>query len=344
MKHFNRIIRHYKLHHVFFWATYIIVWMQVYKSFYENTLDLFLVTSVYAFSHGSMYYITQYVLIPQLLRKRKIILFILSLAITLAILITLMFLTIQWILGITLVGTFGPSLMSIIFLFGFSNLFMVALLLSIKMIMDNLRNQRIEERKEKERLETELQYLKSQVNPHFLFNTINSVYVLIKKDPEKASQTLIKLSDLLRAQLYDFGAKKIGIEQETEYLENYMDLEKMRKGEKLRFEYEKSNSVKGFSIAPLLLMPFLENCFKHVSSYSGHKNVIRVSLDHSNNEFSAMFFNTKEENQSLNGPGGIGLKNVIRRLELLYADKHKLFIHDRPDSFEVILTLETNDR
>jgi two-component system, LytTR family, sensor kinase len=343
MKQFTLLIRRYKLHHVVFWTAYILFWMQVYKNFYQSTLDLFLVTFVYAVSHGVLYYVTQYLLIPRLLRKKKVLLFILFFAGILAILIVVMFFSIQWILGVALVGTFGPSLLPIIFLFGFSNVFMVALLLSIKMIIDNLKNQRIEERKEKERLETELQYLKSQVNPHFLFNTINSVYVLIKKDPEKASQTLIKLSDLLRAQLYDFGKERITIEEETEYLENYMELEKMRKGEKLHLGYDKGSSVKGFSIAPLILMPFLENCFKHVSSYSGNENTIRVKLNYSNNQFRAMFFNTREENQQPVGPGGIGLKNVQRRLELLYPGTHSLAIYDRPDSYEVNLTLEIHE-
>lgn len=340
MKNIIHYFQRFKLHHILFWILYYVVWVQVYKGFYDNIYDLFQVTLVYAVSHASMYYVTQYVLIPFLLRKRRIVFFILAFTGLLFGAVVFMFFTIQWILDNNLVGNFGPSLASILIAFGFSNIFMVALLVSVKMILDKMRNQHQEERKEKERLETELQYLKAQVNPHFLFNTINSVYVLIKNDPEKASETLIKLSDLLRAQLYDFGIDKIPIEQEISYLENYIELERMRKGDKLKFEYQKSDSLQGFSISPLLLMPFLENCFKHMSSYSGHENIIRVKFDVEENEFLAVFFNTKEENQAIVGPGGIGLKNVRRRLDLLYPKAYKLTIQDRPDSFEVNLKLK----
>lgn len=341
MKKAFHIFLSYKLHHVLFWLVYYIGWVQVYKGFYDRLHDLLWVTLVYAIAHAGLYYTTQYVFIPLLLRKRKIAAFIFSFGGIMIASVFFMFFAIQLILGKEQIRSFGDSVTPILISLGFSNLFMTGILLSVKALMDSFRNQRKEEKKEKERLETELQYLKAQVNPHFLFNTINSVYVLIQKDPQKASETLIKLSDLLRAQLYDFGGKEIGIEEELSYLENFMELEQLRKGKKLHLEYEKSPRLKGFKIAPLMLMPFLENCFKHVSTYSGHQNTIRIKLDYSQNHFQAGFFNTKDEQgQAPYGtPGGIGLKNIKRRLQLLYPGAHTLEIKDRPDSFEVYLKI-----
>lgn len=344
VKKFNRFLQ-LKLHHILFWIVYYIGWVQVYKGFYEDLNDLLLVTLVYAIAHAGMYYFTQYLLIPRFFKKKKIAAFVFSFLVLLLVSVVFMFFAIRLILGKEMMANFGENPFPILAMFGFSNIFMTAVLLSIKALIDNYRNQRIEEKKEKERLETELQYLRAQVNPHFLFNTINSVYVLIKQDPEKASDTLIKLSDLLRSQLYDFGEEKISIEQELNYLGNYIELERLRKGNKLSFELEKDPELSGFKIAPLMLMPFLENCFKHVSSYNGQNNAIRVKLTKEKDLFRAQFYNTKEEIPENPGliPGGIGLKNVRRRLELLYPNAYTLDIKDLPDSFEVTLTLTIDE-
>ncbi len=344
VKKFNRFLQ-WKLHHILFWIIYYMGWVQVYKGFYEDLNDLLLVTLVYAIAHAGMYYFTQYLLIPRFFRKKKIAAFVFSFLVLLLVSVVFMFFAIRLILGKEMMANFGENPFPILAMFGFSNIFMTAVLLSIKALIDNYRNQRVEEKKEKERLETELQYLRAQVNPHFLFNTINSVYVLIRQDPEKASDTLIKLSDLLRSQLYDFGEEKISIEQELSYLENYIELERMRKGNKLAFELVKGPDLEGFKIAPLMLMPFLENCFKHVSTYNGQNNAIRIKLTRENDHFRAQFYNTKEEMAKKKNllPGGIGLRNVRRRLDLLYPNAYTLDIKDFPDSFEVTLTLTIDD-
>lgn len=346
MKAFGRKLLKYKLHHVLFWMVYYVGWIQIYRSYYENLTDLMQVTLVYLISHASLYYISQYLLIPRFWKKRQPVKFVMSFLILLLVSVVFMYLTIKLILGEQMAETFDGSLFPWFIFFGSSNLFWVALLLSIKAMVDNYRGQRVYEKKEKERLETELQFLKAQVNPHFLFNTINSVYVLIGQDPKMASDTLIRLSDLLRAQLYDFGNEHISIEREVEYLENYIELEKIRKGKKLTLEYTKDDRLKGFSVAPLLLVPFLENCFKHLSSHGDQPNLIKIYLLKEEREMIAHFYNT-HDGDTLNNdrqPGGIGLKNVRRRLELLYPDTHRLVINKMPDSFEVILTLEVDEK
>jgi len=150
---------------------------------------------------------------------------------------------------------------------------------------------------------------------------------------------LIKLSDLLRFQLYDCSDEKIPFEKELEYLQNYIALEKLRKGERVKVEYTAEGQLGGFQIAPFLLIPFLENAFKYVSNYADYANTIRVELFRTHDRFTARFFNT-HENLPRNTVGGIGLKNVKRRLELLYPDQYELTIEEKPDTYFVTLSLK----
>lgn len=344
MNSFVSCLSRFKIHHILFWLVYYVGWVQVYRGFYENFGDLLLVTLIYALAHASLFYLTQYLFIPRLLKRDKVYMFVLAFVVLMLVITVGMYGAISWIIGP--ITAFGVDMWPFMGTLALSNIFMTAVLISVKGFLDYLRNVRYQEQKEKQRLESELQYLKSQVNPHFLFNTINSVYVLIKQDPEKASDTLIKLSDLLRTQLYDFGAEKIRIEQEIEYLENYIELERLRKGKKLLFEMKKDNDLNGFYIAPLMLLPFLENCFKHVSSGEAEDRKIRISLKRNQIRFFAEFFNTKDSSGAFKSlaPGGIGLKNIRRRLELLYSGAYTLDINDQPDSFTVNLSLKIDER
>ncbi|MFW5687691.1 MAG: sensor histidine kinase [Bacteroidota bacterium] len=344
MKSFTSKFLKYKIHHLLLWAVYYVGWIQVYKGYYENLSDLMLVTLVYGTAHASLYYSSQYVLIPRFWKKGQPLRFIMAFVGFLMGSVLFMYLAIRTILGDIFDQAFGGNHFPWLVFFALSNIFWVSVMLSIKMLIDNYRNQRANERKEKERLESELQYLKAQVNPHFLFNTINSVYVLIGQDPQKASETLIKLSDLLRAQLYDFSGERIPIEQEISYLENYIELEKLRKGKKLVFTFEKDENLINFNIAPLVLVPFLENCFKHISSFTDQNNIIKVTLGRENGSLVAAFFNTRDQYSGMPvQPGGIGLKNVRRRLELLYPNAHALSISDMPDSYKVTLSLKIDE-
>ena len=194
---------------------------------------------------------------------------------------------------------------------------------------------------EVERLNAELEYLKAQINPHFVFNSINTIYFQIDRSNELARQSLSDFSDMLRYQLYECNGNKIPIEKEIKYIKSYVAMQRMRKDENYNIVFSESPDVKGFSISPLLLIPFVENAFKHVS-HSG-KNEIRINLGRVDNSFRLSVFNTKEK-AAVNGThNGIGLKNARRRLDLLYGGRHELVIQDRPEDFEVHLSLRIDD-
>ncbi len=331
----------YKIHHVFFWMLYYCFWVYTYRSMYQDFNLLLKITAVYMISHATVYYTSQYFFNPKLLKRNKSILFLFSFLSLCTLMSLVMYFSISLIMVNLSESIFSASTSQIISVYFFSNFFAVGIMLAIKGYFDTRKMHRKNELLQKERLESELEFLKSQVNPHFLFNAINSVYVLIKINPDLASETLIRLSNLLRSQLYDFSAEKIDIQQELEYLKNYIELEKIRKGERLDLNFDEGEGLEDFSIAPLVLIPFLENCFKHLSTFTDKPNVVKVRIGLEENFLLAYFYNTtepKEKNQVRN-TGGIGLVNIKRRLELLYPKAHWLETSASNDSYEVKLKI-----
>lgn len=193
---------------------------------------------------------------------------------------------------------------------------------------------------EVEKITTELEYLKAQINPHFLFNSINAIYFQIDKQNTGARETLSKFSDMLRYQLYECNGHEIAVEKEIRYLKNYVELQKLRKDENYEIEFSCPEELKNFTMPPLLLVPFVENAFKHVSHFMDKKNIIKIELSKTGNLFSLSVFNTKDSAQHAAENGGIGLKNVKRRLELLYKDRYQLDVVEGSEKFEVNLELK----
>lgn len=211
----------------------------------------------------------------------------------------------------------------------------------VAIVVISQRYQQDQKRKnlEKEKLETELSFLKSQINPHFLFNALNSSYVLIDIDKEVATETLLRFSGLLRYQLYECAENEVDINSEIRFLNDYIWLEKMRHGDSIDVEVQlKINGQ--FRLAPFILIPFFENAFKHVSRYSGSKNSITITGEANEKVFTMTVTNTYNEQDVLvENHKGIGLKNVKRRLELLYPGNHKLEIIKGEEIFTINLEI-----
>jgi two-component system, LytTR family, sensor kinase len=179
------------------------------------------------------------------------------------------------------------------------------------------------------------------MNPHFLFNSINTIYFQIDKHNQTARDTLSAFSDMLRYQLYECNGKEVAVEKEVNYLKNYVELQRLRKDENYSIVFSASEDVRGFSIAPLLLIPFVENAFKHVSHYA-KGNDIGIYLSRDDTRFYFKVFNTRDSQKPLKDEGGIGFRNVQRRLELIYNGRHTLEVQDLAESFQVELTLQLN--
>lgn len=191
-----------------------------------------------------------------------------------------------------------------------------------------------------EKLTTELNYLKAQMNPHFLFNSINSIFFQIDKSNHKARESLQIFSDMLRYQLYECTEPEIPIEKEIAYLESYVSLQRLRKDEKDLISFTAEPSASNYSIPPLLLIPFVENAFKHGSSTNGHTGFINIKLKCEDQFMMLDVENSINNEEKANSQGGIGLKNVKRRLELLYQDRHQLIVEKKGDKFLVHLKIQ----
>ena len=196
-----------------------------------------------------------------------------------------------------------------------------------------------------EKLEAELKFLKSQIHPHFLFNTLNNLYALSLKKSDDAPEVVLRLSGLVNYMLYDANAPVVPLSREIESIHNYIALERIRHGSNLDIFFDVSGNISGTQIAPMLLLPFVENSFKHGVSDEIKDKWIAANLN-VNNEFLTFKIENgkslRRVNPRENVPGGIGLKNVKRRLELLYPDKYELKIFDEKDSYLVNLKITLN--
>lgn len=223
-------------------------------------------------------------------------------------------------------------------LWGVFDVFSVAAIaISIKLFKSKYESQQREQELEKEKLRAELSFLKAQINPHFLFNTLNNIYGLsLKKSPETSS-SILKLSELLRFMIHDGSLERIKLSDEIKTLHDYIELEKLRYGERLNISFEMEVDNENEMVAPLLLLPFVENSFKHGASESRFAATINITLKLKKGVLTFKVINSKEDERYNNN--GIGLKNIKRQLELIYGKDHWLEIKNSPEIFEAYLTI-----
>jgi len=222
----------------------------------------------------------------------------------------------------------------------FPYLFILASSTAYATLLERQRTIRLTRQKETENLKTELLFLRSQVSPHFMFNVLNNMVALARKKSDLLEPSLIKLSALMRYMLYETGEQKVPLEKEVEYIQSYIDLQKQRFGKNLTVNAAFENIDGVEEIEPMLLIPFVENAFKHGTGIID-KPEINISLTEKDtmlqftvsNKFNNSVNETKDKNS------GIGLNNVRRRLNLLYGKNHSLYISDKNGLFTVLLQI-----
>jgi two-component system LytT family sensor kinase len=339
MKRGSFFIR-YKLHHIVPWVLLFGIWYFLRYQDYATWHRAFWITLIKVVDLAIMVYVANYVLLPKLLYKKRYGWFTLSF---ISMILTSSLLKMQIIGRImhsAAMMDLTHDLKTRIYDNVIPHFFLVIAGVAFKVMYDHSRMQQRLVEMAREKAEAELSFLKSQINPHFLFNSLNSVYFLINKENPEARQALHKFSDMLRYQLYEVKGTRIPIEKELGYLRDYVDLQKLRKDENYTVEFTCSQEVKGFSIEPLLLIPFVENAFKHISHKPGKTNYVKLDMNRSNGHFNFSIENSKELERTTELHGGIGLNNVKRRLELLYPDKHKLSIDNNDNTYKVDLELK----
>ena len=195
---------------------------------------------------------------------------------------------------------------------------------------------------QRQSLQSELNFLKSQINPHFLFNTLNSLYALTLKKSDKAPEIVLRLSEMMRYMLYECNEPKVPLSKEIKYVKNYLELEKLRHGQSFNIDLNIEGNINGQLITPLVFIPFLENSFKHGMDQHLNKGYVKIDLNIENSELNLEVENSKFKMpvQNLKKGGGIGLVNVKRRLDLVYPKKHKLTLEEDENRYKVSLTLD----
>ena len=223
------------------------------------------------------------------------------------------------------------------------SIFMIAgLAISIKLLKKWYKENEQKQEMQKQKLSIELEILKSQVHPHFLFNTLNNLYSLTLVQSEKASTVVANLSDLLRYMLYECNSAEVSLDKEIKIIKKYVELEKLRYGDRIDVSMSTNGNADQLLIAPLLLIPFVENSFKHGLSDQLEQCWVNLYFHLDGN---VLFFNlsnsSKKDNVSKHD-GGIGLKNIQKRLDLIYKDRYDLQLIEEDEIFTVRLKIDLN--
>ena len=323
----------------YFWYRYFVVG--------EERLTAHLFSAITTFFAASVFYITVYWLVPSQSKNVKAIWVIITAAIF-AIVISFF----RTISILAVVRLFPGKDQSFHFMGQyFTSLFHISSVLVFAMVIqlyaDKQKEQLKSEKEMKERLSAELEFLKSQVNPHFLFNIHNSIYFLIRDDPRKAETAILMLSEIMRYQIYECNQEFVPLEKELHNISNYIELEKIRHGNTIKVEYSLDGKESEFKIAPFILLLLIENAFKHISAFTDKPNFIDIKSGIKENFFFMNVVNSIEQATETNRKqlysAGTGLKNLLRRLELIYSDQHELILSKGDDLFTASLKIKAND-
>jgi two-component system, LytTR family, sensor kinase len=343
MNRLIQLILKYRIFHIIYWAWVFISFLHYRQERFGGTLSSHIpIAVIIYFYQMAVIYFLLYFLVPRFLNRQKYLVFTCATIILILAGTTLSSLTFELyyyqvyknLSNTFLIMTVSQTVDMVI---------VVLIFLSADIIYSRYQNDLRNRKIEKEKLETELNFLKSQLNPHFLFNALNSIYVLIEEDKKVASQTLLKFSGLLRYQLYECKENFVEVSRELEFLNDYTGLEKLRNGDNLQVKFDIPENINHFAIAPFILIPFVENAFKHVSRNPHKENYVEIESEIIHDAFIFKVSNTVDHNSlEKNKNGGIGLQNVKRRLELLYPEKHELTIFKQNGTFDVMLKLYTD--
>jgi hypothetical protein len=327
--------------HVAFWLLFS---MYLIADGYTTGVDLscprcFIIDNTsYLFTTMFGVYVNAYYLVPKFLYNRKIISYIITfffLIIFSASIKTFFFNTVLAAGDIEVLGVWNTT-----FIWFFKDIFEVFAISSIKIALDRIITGTKLKDKEIKELEAEFKYLKVQVNPHFIFNTLNNIYFLTSKNSSKAGEAIISLSNILRYRIYERTEADSTIDNEIECIKELIELEKLRNDEALKIEFNVDGDNKFQKIEPLLFIPFIENAFKHCKIV-GDEKYIKINFLLSKNSISFNCINSSLPNKVEKDltSSGIGIKNVEGRLNLIYPNKYQLNITETASTYQANLKL-----
>ncbi|MEZ4966151.1 MAG: sensor histidine kinase [Saprospiraceae bacterium] len=329
------------LFHLLLWSLYLLIEFVVNLPHYHDTRELFVMNLFFLPVIALPFYFISYLLVPRLLWKGRKRAFWMA---CIVVLLVVMILRIQWSQwywwfesGEMLHLPASKTTKNL-----FRDYAVIALGVCLKIIWDWDKKDRLATRLHLEKRDAELQFLQAQIHPHFLFNTLNNLYGLALKNSPQTPESILKLSGLLDFILYECNAAYIPVQKEIDLIAHYIELERLRFGKQLALNFEHEIGQGKAMIAPLLLLPFVENAFKHgASRTSGQKVYVSISLTVRSNLLAFQVENSKSKKpDDENGNRGIGLRNVEKRLELLYPGRYTLQKTEAEEKYSIALELQ----
>lgn len=325
-----------KFYHLLFWLAIAGIWYYLRYQDYTSFTQAAWVTTIKVIDLALVIYLVNLVVVPRLLYQKKYLQFAIAFIAVVAVFSYVKMLALSVVLT-EMIRNIGVK--QAVYNNFVTQFFLVLASIALKSAFDYIQLQKRMAIVAKEKAEAELNFLKAQINPHFLFNSLNSVYFLIDKENTAAREALHKFSEMLRYQLYECGDRRIPIEKEIHFLKDYVDLQQLRVNN-TTIEFSCEKDVRQFNIEPLLLIPFVENSFKHLSHFiDGKQNEVQIKLSRQNGSMLFSVYNTTEQKIETGERGGIGMANVQKRLELLYPGKHQLKVKETEGWFGVELNL-----
>ncbi len=326
--------------HVAFWTFAWLFFLFYYKRYVEINTYTIIASLINLLIAIPTVYTFNYYLIPRFLLKSKYWQFTLYSFIAMLLFVYLQLLMtvflILWLLNAE--RQLFPGMMDVLLLF-LNIFFIVFVAVSIKFYKRWTEKEHRAQAVEKEKVEAELQMLKTQINPHFLFNTLNSIYALALKKSDQTAETVLKLSDLLDYILYKIDTPEVPISDEIHIVNNYIELEKIRFADRMDIDFTvdiKNNLV---TIPPMLIIPFVENAFKHGVAKSLDKSWIKIALVESDDFIEIEVSNSKKQMEEKESGAGIGMENTLRRLKLIFEDKFVFEKNESRNKFQIKLKL-----
>ncbi len=347
----DKILQNRVLTHILFWLFVLVLAPITAQENLQGTQEAFIYRLVALPMKMIATYFVVYYLIPQFLHTKKYLLFLIYFILS-SVLFTVIYRFNNVHIAETLVGVNAPkeSLLEIIYeientffgyigrLYYYSVIFFI-----IKAFKDRAIKKRKIEELEKEKIQAELNFLKAQIHPHFLFNTLNNLYALTLDKSDDAPEVVAKLSEMLDYMLYQCREPKVMISKEIDLLQHYIDLEKLRYGDRLELDFAHTIDASQTFIAPLILISIVENAFKHGVSGAMKTSIVQITLQVKEGVLNFKVFNTKnqiEQKDEMNYKQGIGVKNIQRQLELIYPNQYEWKVEETAETYTAALRLE----
>lgn len=283
-------------------------------------------------------YLNLHYFLPRFLMKKKYLVYITAVGLSVIVYLTLQSLFDYYLYGYVIGPMRNSDLTEALSYNFFSTLWYLALILALKLSIDWYAQQSAIQKIKVEKLNAEVDFLRAQVNPHFLFNALNNLYALTLKKSDEAPATVLKLSGLMEYMLYESNEEYIPLDKELEYVYNYIELERLRSDKNADIRIEVNGAAEECLIPPFLILPLLENAVKHGLTPVGEKAFLHLQINIAA-QLEVILNNSKQGAVMKARKGGIGLKTLKKRLELLYPGRHELYTEDLDTAYKTVLKI-----